>query len=71
MSDYLIPGRFLNYEKEALKAKTLDRLYHQLGRDNPDHPMHGLYTGLWEEAQDLDTWLSLPHEVQVQCLLTK
>jgi len=26
---------------------ALDMLYKFAGRDNPNSPMHGLYTGLW------------------------
>ena len=28
---------------------VLDELYHLAGRDNPEHGLHGVYTGLWEE----------------------
>ena len=31
------------------RVLVLDALYHLAGRDNKDHTMHGLYTGLWEE----------------------
>jgi hypothetical protein len=30
------------------RQELLERLYHEDGRDNPDHPMHSLYTGLYE-----------------------
>ena len=26
-----------------------NHMYRCAGRDNPDHPMHGLYTGLWQD----------------------
>ena len=26
-----------------------NHMYKCAGRDNPDHPMHGLFTGLWED----------------------
>ncbi len=29
----------------------LEALYEADGRDNPDHPMHALYTGLAQAAQ--------------------
>lgn len=32
--------------REQAKALRLDRLYLEAGRDNPEHPGHGLYTGL-------------------------
>ena len=28
---------------------VIDELYHLAGRDNPEHGLHGVYTGLWEE----------------------
>ncbi len=37
----------------AARQLVLDDLYHRTGRDNPEHPMHGLYTGLAEEAKQL------------------
>jgi hypothetical protein len=34
---------------KAMEARViaLDMLYKFAGRDNPNSPMHGLYTGLW------------------------
>ena len=32
--------------RELAKVDRLDRLYLAAGRDNPEHPDHGLYTGL-------------------------
>ncbi len=29
------------------RVVALDMLYKFAGRDNPNSPMHGLYTGLW------------------------
>jgi hypothetical protein len=31
------------------RQELLELLYHEDGRDNPDHPMHSLYTGLYEQ----------------------
>jgi hypothetical protein len=31
------------------RALVMDALYTLAGRDNKDHTMHGLYTGLWAE----------------------
>ncbi len=31
------------------RQELLERLYHEDGRDKPDHPMHALYTGLYEQ----------------------
>lgn len=36
------------------RVARLDRLYVEAGRDKPDHPMHGLYTGLHAEACERD-----------------
>jgi hypothetical protein len=31
------------------RARFLDRLYVQDGRDRPEHPLHSLYTGLYQQ----------------------
>ena len=31
------------------RTAFMRHLYRVFGRDNPDHPKHGFYTGLWEE----------------------
>jgi hypothetical protein len=31
------------------RAAFMGHLYRVFGRNNPDHPKHGFYTGLWEE----------------------
>jgi len=33
---------------DQMRADFLDRLYVQDGRDNPEHPFHQLYTGLYQ-----------------------
>lgn len=33
---------------DQTRANFLDRLYVQDGRDNPEHPFHSLYTGLYQ-----------------------
>jgi hypothetical protein len=33
----------------AERVRIMDERYKKSGRDNPEHPMHGLYTGLAEE----------------------
>ena len=38
-----------NVEAEQLKADFIERIYECYGRSHPSHPMHGLYTGLWQE----------------------
>ena len=37
----------------AARQLVLDKLYRLTGRDNPDHEMHGLYTGVAQEAKQL------------------
>ena len=46
--DPLIPNRYGAQDTEAMRnrIKWLDALYDLDGRDKPDHPQHGLYTGL-------------------------
>ena len=38
----------------AMNARViaLDMLYELAGRNNPDSPSHGLFTGLWQPAPD-------------------
>ena len=31
------------------RSAFMRHLYHAFGRNNPHHPKHGFYTGLWEE----------------------
>jgi len=31
------------------RVRIMDERYHESGRDKPEHPMHGLYTGLAKE----------------------
>lgn len=35
--------------KEQQKADFLDHMYNCASRHDPAHPMHGLYTGLWQD----------------------
>ena len=46
--DPLIPNLPGAQDVEAMRnrIKWLNALYDLDGRDNPDHPQHGLYTGL-------------------------
>lgn len=37
------------YVIENHKAEWMDRLYAMDGRHDPAHPMHGVYTGLWQQ----------------------
>jgi|TARA_B100000073_G_scaffold35435_2_gene26710 actin-related protein len=36
-------------EEQQKRVIFMDHCYKVYGRDNKDHPMHGVYTGLWEE----------------------
>ena len=36
-------------KKEQQKVDFLEHMYHCAGRQNKSHPMHGLYTGLWQD----------------------
>ena len=36
-------------EEQGQRALFMNHMYKCSGRENPDHPYHGLYTGLWEE----------------------
>lgn len=38
---------------EQMKAEYMDFLYKEAGRDKSEHPMKGLYTGLWQEHQEV------------------
>jgi hypothetical protein len=38
-------------EAMSNRVKWLDELYFYDGRDKPDHPMHGIYTGLARKYQ--------------------
>lgn len=38
-----------NVAKEQQKADFLEHMYNCSGRRDPAHPMHGLYTGLWQD----------------------
>lgn len=46
--DPLIPAKPGAEDIEAMNNRVvwLEQLYHQEGRDKPDHPQHGIYTGL-------------------------
>lgn len=33
------------------RVAYINRLYHLEGRDDPNHPMHSLYTGLYQNRQ--------------------
>ena len=36
-------------EENQRRVIFMDHMYKCSGRDNPDHAMHGLYTGLWRD----------------------
>jgi hypothetical protein len=37
-----------DFNEDQARQDKLEELYADDGRHDPDHPMHGLYTGLWE-----------------------
>ena len=37
-------------EEDRARVVRMDELYLEDGRDKPDHPFHGLYTGLHQKA---------------------
>lgn len=40
-------------EEQDKRVAYLRRLYILDGRDNPSHPMHSLYTGLYQNRQNV------------------
>ena len=36
-------------EENQRRVIFMDHMFKCAGRDKPDHPMHGLYTGLWHD----------------------
>ena len=51
--DLMIPNKPGAEDVEAMsnRVKWLNELYEFDRRDDPDHPMHGLYTGLAKKYQ--------------------
>ena len=45
-TDYL---RDFDHKEEAKKQIFLDHMYKCAGREDPSHPMHSLYTGLYQD----------------------
>lgn len=39
-------------EENAARVKRMQIWYEEDCRDNPDHPQHGLYTGLYKLAKE-------------------
>lgn len=37
-----------DFNEDQARQDKLEQLYSDDGRHNPDHPQHGVYTGLWE-----------------------
>ena len=47
----------MDWQLENRKALYLQRLYYRDGRDNRYHPLHGTYTGLYQQRmQELIEW---------------
>jgi hypothetical protein len=45
-----LKDQFQNWKpsEELKKAVFMEHMYNCDGRSDPEHPMHGLYTGLWQ-----------------------
>ena len=43
-------------EEDKKRVIDMQRWYVLDGRHRPDHPLHGLYTGLVEKGKDLDSY---------------
>ena len=51
----------MHYQKEWIeedrqRVMTMDTLYIEDGRHRPDHPKHGVYTGLHQEILVYEKW---------------
>ena len=44
-------------EEQAQRAIRMNNLYVLDGRHRPDHPQHGIYTGLAAKAEELEAEL--------------
>ena len=56
--DVSLTKHLTDEEREAIREDLIEQdkraafmrhLYHVFGRNDPNHPKHGFYTGLWEE----------------------
>jgi len=47
--DYQVILDNWSIKEEQQKACFLEHMYSCAGRQNKNHPMHGLYTGLWQD----------------------
>jgi len=43
-------------EEDRQRVLNMERWYILDGRHRPDHPQHGIYTGLSKKANDLDSF---------------
>ena len=43
-------------EEDRQRVMNMERWYVLDGRHRPDHPQHGIYTGLSAKADDLDSF---------------
>ena len=46
-------------EEDRQRVMNMERWYILDGRHRPDHPQHGIYTGLSEKANDLDSFVGI------------
>jgi hypothetical protein len=47
--DYQVILDNWSVKREQQKADFLEHMYNCAGRQNKSHPMHSLYTGLWQD----------------------
>ena len=45
-------------EEDRQRVMRMDQLYVLDGRHRPDHPMHGVYTGLHQETVIAEKWIN-------------
>ena len=49
-------------EEDRQRVMRMDRLYIEDGRPRPDHPKHGVYTGLHQEILVYEKWKKIKEE---------
>lgn len=52
----------INHKEQQQRQDFLEALYLADGRASKDHPMHGLYTGLFDRSNPSDVLLSVHYQ---------
>lgn len=52
----------INFKEQQQRQDFLDKLYQADGRASEDHPVHGLYTGLFDRTNPSDLLLSAHYQ---------